>query len=355
MRSLPLSYIKEGSVLACNVYSRGKTLFRKGHKLTQTNIRYLKSVGVRTIPVSDQYDDTQPQYDTVSEETRNEAAKTVENVLKDYRKLTPKKHEKIRRIALKMVDEIVASHELKITTHDLRTYDDYTYRHSVNVTAIAVAIGRLMHYDKVELRKLAEGALVHDIGKMKIPDTILNKEGPLNTEERDIVRKHPIWGFEILKEKTTTSPIIWGIARQHHETIDGKGYPDKRSGDDIHPWARILSIADIWDALRSDRSYKKGWPADKVLSLLNTPEMLCQLDNKVISVINSIVVPYPTGSTVKLSNNMYGVVIKQNQKKTDLPQIRITVDDDGKKVDPDDQYVLDLEKVSFLSIIETVI
>jgi len=353
MKTLPLANVRQGSILACNVYSRGKTIYRKGYALLQKDLRYLKAAGVRTLLIADENDDEFIFTGTITEKTRNEAAKTVETVLQDYENLTPKKHEKIRNVASKMVDEIIASKDLKIQTHDLRTYDDYTYRHSVNVTAIAIAIGRLMYFEKSDLRLLAEAGLVHDIGKMKIPNTILNKEGPLDGEERDVVQNHPTWGFNLLREKTSTSPVIWGLARQHHETLDGKGYPDKRAGDDIHPWARILAVADIWDALRSDRSYKKGWPADKVLKLLNSEKFSHKLDRNIINIINDIAVHYPTGSTVRLSNGMIGIVVQQNSEFSNSPVVKITIDDDGKKVDK--EYLLDISKVSFVEITETIV
>ncbi len=323
MRQVPISMVQPGSILAVNIYSKGRTLYRKGHQLSRSDIRSLQKAGVRSLSITDESEVTPKKSGLLSDEARNTAVQAVYDVFNDFENFSAKKHEKIVKTAEVIVDDILDFDDMKIQTHDLRTFDDYTYRHSVNVTAISVAVGRLMKLNKSDLTTLAVGGLMHDIGKMKIPESILRKQSGLNDEEREMVQKHPNWGFEMLRTKTQSSPVVWGLARQHHETMDGAGYPDRRSGEEIHPWARIVAVADVWDALRSERPYKPGWPADRVLKFLNSEEVVRRLDDWALEIMNKIAVPFPRGAVVKLSNGMIGVVTSCHPNELDKPVIKI--------------------------------
>ncbi len=355
MRQVPIGMIQPGSILASNVYNQGKIIFRKGQALSRKDIRVLRSFGIRTLPIEDEDEIQMRSTGMISEETRNQAVETVYDVLNDFEKLDPMKFERVRSSAGTIVDEILDIDDLRIPAHDLRTFDDYTYRHSVNVTAIATAIARIMDYDATDLRLLASGALMHDIGKMRIPEAILNKPSRLDDEERACIEQHPVWGFEMLSDSTKSDPLIWSIARQHHETLDGEGYPDKRWGSEIHPWARIVTVADLWDALRSDRPYKKGWSADKVLDFLNSPEIKPKLDPEVLRIMNEISVPYPIGCTVRLSNRLLAVIVQQNLEDPALPIVRLAREVDGKiESSADDEDVIMLKDHKEITIVETV-
>jgi putative nucleotidyltransferase with HDIG domain len=208
MKQLSTKSVKEGMVLAANIHSRGKTLFRRGHKLRRGDIDFLRRAGLRSLPISDE-DGGVSRTGTINEATREEAVSVVREVLLDFENLTPKRYEKVREVASKIVDDVLATDDLKIQAHDLRTYDEYTYRHSVNVTAITVSIARLLNWDARDLRSLAAGALMHDIGKMRIPEDILRKEGRLDEEERLVIQRHPVWGFQLLSEKKCgSSPVV---------------------------------------------------------------------------------------------------------------------------------------------------
>jgi putative nucleotidyltransferase with HDIG domain len=115
-----------------------------------------------------------------------------------------------------------------------------------------------------ELGRLAQGALLHDIGKIGVPDHILNKPGPLNDEEWFWIKQHPIMGAEIVRQARSLHQTIPAI-RHHHERLDGQGYPAQLEGQDIPLEARIVAVADVWDAIRSDRAYRPAWPADQAV------------------------------------------------------------------------------------------
>ncbi|MDP8207302.1 MAG: HD-GYP domain-containing protein [Candidatus Electryonea clarkiae] len=353
MPKVSISAVTPGSALSSNLFKSGKTLFRKGHILSQRDIRHIREAGFRQVTIEDDSFESPRKSGTISNETREHAVKTVETVFGDFENIDSRKFEKVKASAEMIVEEITGMDELAIHTHDLRTYDDYTYRHCVNVTAVSVAIGRLAEFSQADLRTLAAGALMHDIGKMKLSEAILNKEGKLDQDERQHVMEHPVLGFNLLSEKTQSSPIIWAIARQHHETLDGNGYPDGRTGDQIHPWAQIVCVADIWDALRSDRPYKKGWSPDKVLEHMNGSRVKYKFDPKALNILNQIVVPYPTGSKVLLSNGMIGEVQSQNNEDRSSPVIRVFWYKRGMPVDNPDKHIIDLTKESGVIIVET--
>ena len=143
--------------------------------------------------------------------------------------------------------------------------DSYTAGHSARVAALAVEIGERLKLRPTELRQLAQGALLHDIGKIGIPDQILNKPGRLDPDERAWIEQHPIIGSDIVRRAPSLRRAVDPV-HHHHERIDGAGYPDGLAGDAIPLAARITAVADVWDALTTDRAYRKGWPEADALA-----------------------------------------------------------------------------------------
>ena len=168
---------------------------------------------------------------------------------------------------------------------DLRDRD--TEGHTKRVTEMALKLARAMGYDDAQLLQVRRGALLHDIGKMAIPDKILHKEGPLNEEEWAVMRKHPIYSFELISSIDFLRPAL-DIPHYHHERWDGSGYPEGLKGDQIPLTARIFSVVDVWDALSFDRPYRKAWTQTKVLDYIRSQSGV-QFDPHVVDVFLSIV------------------------------------------------------------------
>ncbi len=353
MRLLPIHLIQPGAILASNVYAKGRTLFRRGHKLSQRDLRQLGDAGLVSLHILNHEEDGSRAHGIISEETRTKAIETVYKVFNDFENLNMRHYEAIRTTADTIVDEVAACGDVKILTHELRTHDDYTYRHCVNVTVITVAMASLMQFESADLKLLATGALMHDIGKMKIPDSILKKDTLLNDQERDYVNQHPIFGFDLLNERTQSSPKVWAIARQHHEMLDGSGYPEGLKREQIHPWVYIVSVADYWDAMRSDRPYRAGMPADVVLSIINSESSEGKFDPEVLEVLNRITIPYPIGTNVRLTNGMSAVVMKQNYDMFDSPVIQVVKGEKGQDMDPAKPMVVDLRDTPDVKIDES--
>jgi len=346
MRYSPISIIQPGAVLGRDVTLPGVgVLLRAGAELSAKDINILFDYGIHYLYIDDALTvDAIPQ-EMILDATRVHAVDEVYKVLTHYDSLDDKKSNDLKdlvSIGEKMVEEICSSKQLKISTNDLRGYDDYTFRHSVNVTAISLVIGRAMNFTRKELNELALAGLLHDIGKMTLAPSILNKKGRLDDFEFSQIKRHPNWGYEILSEKTNTSPRVWAVAMQHHETLDGGGYPQGKKLEQIHPWARIVTIADIWDALRSERPYKSSWTTTKSIELLKSEEMKSKLDKKFLAAFLEHIVSYPNGSLVQLSTREFAVVLEQHENDDQHPIVKVITAPDGHYYSRAESQIIDL-------------
>jgi HD-GYP domain-containing protein (c-di-GMP phosphodiesterase class II) len=154
---------------------------------------------------------------------------------------------------------------LKALVAAVEARDSYTAGHSARVAALSVELGVKLKLGPEALRHLAQGALLHDIGKIGIPDRILNKPGRLDPEERAWIEQHPVIGSDLVRSAPSLRDAV-DVVHHHHERIDGNGYPDKLAGSAIPLHARIAAVADVWDALTTDRAYRKGWPPEEALA-----------------------------------------------------------------------------------------
>lgn len=154
-------------------------------------------------------------------------------------------------------------HLISITSSDY-----YTYTHSVNVFVFSTALAQRLGHDASELREFGQGALLHDIGKSLVPNDVLNAKGKLTEAQWAEMRLHPVHGWNILREQGVESEMVLDVTRHHHEKLNGKGYPDGLAGDEISHWARITTIADIFDALTTRRSYKEALNSFPSLQLM---------------------------------------------------------------------------------------
>lgn len=190
----------------------------------------------------------------------------------------------------------------------LKVSDEYTFKHSVDVATMSMIIARRYGLDSNEVYEIGIAGLLHDIGKSKIPNEILNKAGKLTDEEFAMMRQHSTYGYRILEPKPDLSNAIKMGVLQHHEKINGCGYPLKVTGDKIHKFARIISVADIYDALVTERPYKKPFsPRDAVEMLMS---MTAELDIEALRCFMESVILYPVGSDVELSNGEKARVVE---------------------------------------------
>jgi len=204
----------------------------------------------------------------------------------------------------------------------LKHADDYTWLHSVAVCALMMALGRQLKLDEDKIHEVGIAGLFHDIGKIGVPLEILNKPGRLTDEEFEIIKTHPATGAALLSETQQVSDLVIDVCLHHHEKIDGSGYPMQHQGDAISLYARMGAVCDIYDAITSDRPYKKGWqPAEAIRKMADW----CNghLDPAIFQAFVKTLGIYPTGSLVKLNSGRLGIVIEQHAHSLLTPQVMV--------------------------------
>lgn len=218
-------------------------------------------------------------------------------------------------------DSISRNSDALISIVRLKNKDNYTYMHSVAVCALMISLSKTLGHD-VEFRKKAGMAgLLHDIGKMFIPLDILNKPGKLTEEEFEIVKNHPMQGWELLNTCSNISEETLDVCLHHHEKFDGTGYPSQLKSDEISIITKMATVCDIYDAITSDRPYKKGW--EPTVSIKNMSQWTGHFDPTVFRAFVSSIGIYPVGSIVKLSNGKIGVVIEKCETNLLKPKVKI--------------------------------
>ncbi len=228
--------------------------------------------------------------------------------------------------AVELVDDItqsVARHPGALLNFArLKNKDDYTYQHSVAVSALMIALGRQMGIEGDMLRSLGIAGLLHDVGKMMIPEDVLNKPGRLTDEEFEIVKTHSLLGWKILKESHDVDATVLDVCMHHHERVDGMGYPDRLSGAALTLPARMAAVCDIYDALTSDRSNRRGMPPSEAIRKMAEWQG-GHLDQTVFHAFVKTVGIYPTGTLVKLKSGRLGVVADQAPKSLLTPIVKV--------------------------------
>lgn len=267
-----------------------------------------------------------PRVDAVAEFPRikklfTESASRVKGLMRDIRLGREIEMPSLEPIAESLIESAFRNHYALSGISRLKTKDEYTFMHSVSVAGLLVAFGRDLGYEDDDLKELALGGLVHDIGKALIPNAILNKPAKLEADEFEIMKTHVRYSGEIIKNIRGISEIAVDITMQHHEKIDGNGYPLGLAGDEISQVGKMAAIVDMYDALTSERVYKSAWqPTFTLKSMMEWSPT--SLSRELVEYFVRCLGVYPVGSLVLLESGLIGLIIDQTD---DLlrPQIRI--------------------------------
>lgn len=234
--------------------------------------------------------------------------------------------EGISRLVTAMIDSILRNADALVSLSRLKNFDEYTFYHSVNTSVLALALGRRLGFSREMLQVLGSGSLLHDIGKTKIPLEILNKPGRFEPYEFEIMKQHALRGVEVLSATTGFREDIIRPALEHHERVDGSGYPYGRNRSELTPFGLIASVVDIYDAMTSDRCYHKGMPAHRALQHLYTLGQDGHLDSQYVQQFIQCVGVYPVGSCVLLNTGEAGIVSQLHQDQPVSPKLILVRD-----------------------------
>ncbi|HET6807128.1 MAG TPA: HD-GYP domain-containing protein [Frateuria sp.] len=216
----------------------------------------------------------------------------------------------------------------------LKNKDDYTYLHSVAVAALMMALGRRLGFEGAALTELGVAGLLHDIGKVGVPDATLNKPGRLEPLELASVRQHPELGWDILRRESAAGPVALEVCLHHHEKTDGSGYPHRLGGEAISRVARMGAICDVYDAITSDRPYKRGWePAEAIRRMAEWQEG--HFDRQIFHAFVRLIGIYPAGTLVRLASDRIAMVLEQSAGSSLTPTVRLVCSaPDGEPLEP---------------------
>ncbi|WP_058306826.1 HD-GYP domain-containing protein [Gracilibacillus massiliensis] len=349
MRLVPTTIIRPGIELAKPIYDiHGRILLQKNMQLSQAMVNRLQNMGVTYVFIRDEDTDDIIVNPPIPDEQRIDAVQKIKSAFRSLQKedLT-KNNFLLERTAFELNDlvkeiakEISRNDDVIHYLSDLLIIDDYVFSHSLNVSMYTLALAQELNFKPKELEDIGLGAVLHDIGKIIIPDEILNKEAKLSDMEFKIIQTHTEYGFDMLRKTPSIPLLVAHCAYQHHERLDGSGYPRGIQNQDIHPYARIIGVADVFDAVTSNRAYRDAMLPHEGLEILYAGAG-SQFDQRLVEKFKKTVALYPNGLTVYLSDGREGVVARQNPHMYERPIIRI-IKENGSKVVP---YDLDLSIV----------
>ncbi len=333
MRRISVDKLETGMCVAKNVYGLdGRILLASGLALRPQYIQRLRELEIPAIYVEDERTKGLDIPDVISEQTRLEANMTVKDVMRRVEGGQPLQVDRVKKAVNLIIDELLSTKNILVNLVDIRAHDDYTFGHSVNVSVLAIIVGLQLNYDQSRLRELGVGAILHDLGKRLIDNAIMNKPGSLTPEEFEEIKKHTLLGYQLLRENGEISLLSAHVALQHHEKMDGTGYPRGIKGNEIHEYARIVAICDVFDALTSDRVYRKRYLPYQAIEIISASNGR-HFDPRIAKAFLDNVAIYPIGSMVELSTGDIGMVVDINKSKPNRPVCRILVDRNGRILD----------------------
>ncbi len=306
----------------------GHVLVAKGSRVTDEFVAALKRYGINGVYVRD--DGEEDEWD-ISKVTSTEAIQKIEELtVKDRVKVKLSESVKKRvsegisflysntssdeladvsqNIAGDLMKAITANDALAVDIGTLKVSDEYTFKHSVDVATMAMVVAKKYGLTDKEVFEVGVAGLLHDIGKTQLPNEILNKQGKLTDDEFSKVMQHSVYGYNIIKNKKDLREPVKVAVLQHHEKINGSGYPFGVDGSKICTYAKILAVLDIYDALVTERPYKEAYtPRDAVEMIM---AMTTELDMKAMKSFLGSVILYPVDSVVNLSNGEQAKVVE---------------------------------------------
>lgn len=251
----------------------------------------------------------------------NENLNTVKSILHDISTGKEIDSRRVNQATDSIITRINENRDIVNCINEMRVADEYVYTHSINVSLLAMLIGKWLKYDYYRIKSLVSAGFLHDIGKSKISTDILNKPGVLDKDEFEEMKKHSVYGFKIAEAMPGLSEDILKGILMHHEREDGSGYPFGLKSEQIHDFAKIIAVADIYDAMTSNRSYRNMLCPFEVIESMEK-DNFGTLDHRVVSVFLKNIASYYIGDFVKLSTGDIGEIVYINPYNVSKPIIK---------------------------------
>ncbi|MBU9722149.1 MULTISPECIES: HD-GYP domain-containing protein [Bacillaceae] len=356
MRLRSIHSLQGNEILAKTIYNEhGQALLNSGVSLSSTMIDRLKDKGISFVYIDDGDTNDILVDDVISDHTRIISIKQIQENFKvisrqnvlgksvDLDNLSPS----FSTIVNNILSDIRGHNEAISMLSDVFCYDSYVFHHSLNVAVYSLAFGKKFGLNEKQLHELGMGAILHDVGKIAIPVSVLNKQEKLTDEEFQLIQEHSKVGFDMLRGAHTISLLTAHCAYQHHERLDGSGYPRGLQGKDIHLYAKIIGIADVFDAVTANRVYRNAKLPHEALEILYAGANTL-FDKDMVETFARTIALYPNGLEVELSDGKEGVVSKQNGEMTSRPVIRV-LKENGENVEPYDFDLMSELNVTIVS------
>ncbi|MGE4284081.1 MAG: HD-GYP domain-containing protein [Clostridia bacterium] len=334
--------VKSGMILAQDVYNTSDVLLiPKDLKLNQSCLDKIDELGITSIWVLDDYVDgiTQQEFDRMQQETNkgnslkkelsetckqaySHSKESVQDVLSDLSKGKSVDMKKVAGTSENLLKEFSYNLDIVRALNSFRGSDDYTYTHSINVALLCSMMGKWLNMNEQEIKDLTMAGLLHDLGKAKIPLEILNKPAGLTDEEYETVKDHSVMGYRAVEALNNVNNNIKMGVLMHHERLDGSGYPLRAKGPQIHQYAKIVGIADVFDAMTSDKVYKKKRFPFEVFEELERMAFN-KLEPELLFLFLKNMAKYYVGEIVQLNTGEYGEIVFINPTCVYKPIIKV--------------------------------
>ncbi len=346
MRLVSLSNLQEDARLARDIVSGrdGAPLLRAGVALSARFIEHLGKAGIDAVWVDDELGRGIDPVPAISPQTRGLATRALSVLHEEAKRavatgrgLDPEATDDLSDVVDAILQEIEEHDGKAVVLADLCGPSAYGTQHSIDMTALGLLVGRRLitehgwldykgerQDDRIEERlfRLGMGLLLADIGKLAIPESILNKPGKLTEEEWEIVKTHPKAGVKLVRDTGAWCPLVQGCVLRHHERWNGTGYPEGKVGTEVHEMARIAAVADVFDAITSERPFAAAKPAHMAVQTILAGAGT-QFDPVICEVFASRVAPFPTGVEVELSDGRRAIVVSVPELELDRPVLRV--------------------------------
>ncbi len=323
MRVVALQDRVAGETLAMPVHGDGgKLMLAVGMRLTAALINVLRKRGYTRVAIQDEVLDDIETDESLQEETRQLTIRVMDTVTGNVLRGNHGDLRPIRNAVEAIIADLRDNPRACIGLYSLCSFDEETYTHSINVCVLSISTAQMLGWQSTDLRQVGIGALMHDIGKVLIPKHVLNKPALLTDDEYTLVKTHTQKGWELLQSAYDVGAITAHAALDHHERLDGTGYPRQVKGDNISEIGRIAAVADVYEAMTSDRPQRRAVLPEAVYTFMMEKRGIL-FDGDIVEALFKRVALYPAGTILSLWGGYVAVVVRQDPRSNVRPIVRI--------------------------------